>query len=481
MQSELKKLIPILITPSLYLPMNILTNEEIKARHRTSVFRSVNPPFCNYVSFKQTYPSKESDGLSSLVYQPGSPSVIQFITSQLYYKIDWTLYNKSKQSDYSRDYMRLLVVDVPDQRGYEPWDINGNRIRFDKPFPGMKTKGSFTIPGEYLFIVIDNPWNNIDIQLKITGYHPKVDKWAIYQGDSTKFYIRDKCGRKMWAYTNSKASVGRISRTLNPRLKPLQDKVLRKYKQNPGLPCTVSPFNILPQVSEEAVILTVEINPTGEGRYVGSRDTNADCGNSYTNPIVTISCPTGPNTNNCQSTGHTGYSWINGNSDPSQIVIGNGTYKLSDIVVNGTTPTTREIVGNSPDINYAKGPTYKCEQEQDLSFVFYSVNRKNPILFVEDKSNPPPLVDDAGNSISMKTESTGMGEFPENYIHFTVNTNQKYFQFKTTDTNGTVYAFRLNSPIWEVRIAKPNDEYYIPRHGPKTLKATMTLTRMADK
>lgn len=86
---SLKVLNPILITNDLYIPMNIYSDEKIASSEKVSKFISIRPFYCNYVSFKQTFPLDINKSISSLVYQPGSPSVFQFITSQLHYKVEW--------------------------------------------------------------------------------------------------------------------------------------------------------------------------------------------------------------------------------------------------------------------------------------------------------------------------------------------------------------------------------------------------------
>lgn len=85
---EFKSLIPVIITKRDYLPGANFTNENVNSRVKTTVFRSIPDPKCNYVTFIQE--TQSNDLLSSLYPQENAPSVIQFLTTQFNYKIEWS-------------------------------------------------------------------------------------------------------------------------------------------------------------------------------------------------------------------------------------------------------------------------------------------------------------------------------------------------------------------------------------------------------
>lgn len=451
---ELKVLKPVLITPSLYLPMDILSKEQVAERQKVSTFRSVKPPYCNYVSFEQLNPENPMDGLSALVDQPGSPSVFQLITSQLSYKLNWKLTNRG--NSFSTDRIRLLVLNVDEQRGYEPWDIKGNRIEFVHPRPGRTTTGCAIIPGQYLFFVIEDPSKSINFEITITAFYPRIERWEVYGETSSDFCLKDCYGNSFFAYNNSISTAGRFQRTLNPQLLDYEARVIAEYRRNPGFPCLVPPV-LKPFQTEENLTISVII-PSYFGfsaRY---------CGNNYANPSVNLSKI---------------YIWVaKSNNDDSQFILDKGKYKLDLINVSGTSPTLDEFSRNFSPLLFTKGPHYGCNTE-NFTFIFYSVPGPYPVVFNRESSNPPPLAEP--NIVAMKIDKTFI-ERPNggNYVKFDVPaTPENNFIFDVPD-NGVHFAFRLNSPIWEADgLDAFGREFSRRTNSVDEFKATIQLTKLS--
>lgn len=91
------------------------------------------------------------------------------------------------------------------------------------------------VPGEYLFFVIEDPRKNLDITLRVTGLSTQPNRWAVYGGKETIFYL-ETCERKIPAYVNRIDDLGEIHRTFYPEFRSYEEYILRKYFVNPGLP-----------------------------------------------------------------------------------------------------------------------------------------------------------------------------------------------------------------------------------------------------
>lgn len=425
-----KKLIPVIITADHYLQMNTLSNEQIEQREKTTVYHSINRPLCNYVSFEQTSPFLPFGQLSSLFDQPGI-SVIQFLTPQLYYRINWKITNNSGKNLGQR--VRFLTVDVEKQIAPEPWDIRGNRICFITPCIGQTTRGCFSVPGEYLYFVIEDSGKNLDIELTVTGYFPKINNWAIYGGNKSDFCIRGK-----YVYTNRASSLTRIQRILNPEFLPFQERILEEYYRNAGQPCFL-PSHPIQVFAEETVQVTAEYDANSNKSQPNSCSENGCCGSSY----IEISVKISPQTN-----------WISSSKDLSTVFIlkGGRRYTISNMLTSGERPD------NSP---YAV-----CDPSQYAFLLYPKDSEKQPQTFIPEKSNPPDLSPDADNRISVLVS-------PDNLTMS--NPIGKTLVFDTLGSSNTdtfPYTIRLNSSLW-----RNNPDFdYITVYRPKSFKLTFDLT-----
>lgn len=432
---ELKVLNPVLITKNLYVPMNIFSDEKISSSEKVSKFESIKPPYCDYVSFQQTFPINLNQAISTLVYQPGSPSVFQLITSQLYYKVEWICRN-NLVTNVSRKRVRVLILDVEDQKGYEPWDVKGNRICIRIPEIGKTTKGCFVLPGNYLFFVLEDTTRSCEFEIKITAFYPKLDYWEV---SDSSFCVRDTSCRKIFAYRNSKASLGRIQRTLNPELFAYQEAILQEYKKNPGLPCLIPPSVLSPQ-SLGTYTMEIKVDTRSGQQFIkgfAGSDLSLFCRASYSNLVPTLE--------------NTPY-WITQQSHITQFVLSIGRYRMGQIVFSGSSDIQEEFYPPPVEPFTATGPNYYCNS-QDLALLFYSVNEQNPVKILGG-SDPPTLSDDANNTVAMITnpklvepEIGGVPVPTLNYVRFEIDGEGKYFYFDVT-SSANIFAFRLNSPIF---------------------------------
>lgn len=463
MEDFLKVLRPVLTTADNYLPGNVFSDAEIQSRVKTSIFQSIPDPKCNYVSFIQVSPDGGADkSLSWKLEQGNAPSVIQFLTTQLNFRIEWTFVNNS-ELDLNQK-VRFLEVDVPKQIGPEPWDSKGNRIVFSVPKPGQTTSGCFVVPGQYQFFVIEDPGKNLDITLKVTGFYPKckIDRWAVVGDRESKFCIKDCNGKSLWAYTNKVSTLGRIQREINPLLLSYQEKVLREYYFNAGQPCFAGERNLNLKTSNE-VIITVKSDLSNNNNYIGSQYFDAlavyGCGNSYCAPKITLS--------------DNSLVWISIEGD--QIMLINGSYRLDQIEVTGRSQTQEEVnVPFNPSEPIITGPFYGCEEVQDLALLFYSFTDNQPQKYLPG-SNPPPTVQDANGTMVMLLSQIDEGFFQLN------SDSTNFFNFKTYEnTDKFPYGIRLNSPMWYY-LTSSNNGLFNTRYfgwGPGQLTATMKLSKI---
>lgn len=421
-----KKLIPVIITADEYLQMNSLTDEQVNQRVPTTTYRSINRPLCNYVSFEQTSTFVPFGQLSSLVDQPGI-SVIQFLTAQLYYKIQWKLTNNSGQNLYQR--VRYLTLDAEKQIGPEPWDIKGNRICFQTPCSSQTTAGCFIVPGEYLYFVIEDPGKNLDIELTVTGYFPKLNNWAIYRTNSSDFCINGK-----YAYTNSVAPGTKIKRTLNPELLPFHVRILEEYYRNAGQPCFLPQSRLT--TPGEKVTIQIEFKQDTD-KSQGNCLLGACCGKSYI--VLSI-----------KSLSNTTYDWISLSKDvPSQFNLQGGKrYRMDNMSFSGT-----------------RGSTFVVCNRDIYSFAFYPIDsNKSPQPFIAFESNPPLLTPDANNTILIRLDPNILA----------AATAGRFIVFDTLEST-SIYETRLNSTVWsELPPSNPTGNRYV--YEPKSFTATFDLT-----
>lgn len=470
-EKELKVLRPVITTYDKYLPGNVMSDKDIATKNPTSIYHSTTDPKCNYVSFIQVSPPNgDAESLSWKLEQGNAPSVIQFLTTQLNFRIEWVLKNNS-EFDYNQK-VRFLVVDVKRQIGPEPWDNKGDRIVFTTPKPGRTTKGCFVVPGQYQFFVIEDPGRNLGVKLRVTGFYPKchLDKWAIYGTEKSDFCVKTCDGKKIIAYTNSKAEVGMIKRTYNPLLLDYVDLVLKEYFFNSGKPCLIDVPSIKQEEENPFVIITVTSEFGDSNNYRGSTDYTGlnifGCGNSYTYPKVKLS------NNNIL-----GWSSTPADDKAQFLLRSAQKFRLSNITVYGESQTPQQagIPGEIPDF-YIRPAEYACN-EQDLALLFYDVNAAEPVEFIaEESKNHPPLVSDAGGTIAMLL-SPGVPDDGRIVRTFYLNaTPDQQFTFTTGSTpQGFIpFAIRLNTPIWEYTL-----QGFISRYvafGPGIFRAEMRLT-----
>lgn len=476
MEDFLKVLRPVLTTADNYLPGNVFSDAEIQSRVKTSIFQSVPDPKCNYVSFVQVSPDGGADkSLSWKLEQGNAPSVIQFLTTQLNFRIEWTFVNNS-EFDFNQK-VRFLEVEVgtsryqpasvinhashvPKQIAPEPWDNKGNRIIFSVPKPGQTTSGCFVVPGQYQFFVIEDPGKNLDITLKITGFYPKckVDRWAVSGDRESKFCIKDCNGKFLHAYTNKVSTLGRIQREINPLLLSYQDKVLKEYYFNAGQPC-LADLDISQNDTSDEVTITVSSDIYNRNNYIGSGanlfGVAFSCGNSYCAPYVQITDKK---------------PWITRAND--QILLEVGTYKISELVLNGQFANASEKI---PSSEILKSIFYGCNRA-DLAFLFYSYADNQPQKFLLS-SNPPPLSPDAADDglASMLVSTYTKADIDILFFDLIFKTDQNII-FETKRSGSKFpYGFRLNSPICRY-LTTVNGNYF--SFGSKILDCKMKLSKI---
>jgi hypothetical protein len=125
-----------------YLPMNRIPDSLVASKVRSSLFSSEpSGTTCEYIKWKQVSPEdRAAYGLSWVVATGQSidpREVIQLLTSQLEYTVSW----KARLIDPSKPGGKITLVLPEETVGYEPWDINGDKIVITTPRGEETTKG----------------------------------------------------------------------------------------------------------------------------------------------------------------------------------------------------------------------------------------------------------------------------------------------------------------------------------------------------
>lgn len=438
--------------------MNVYSDEKIASSEKVSRFISIQPFYCDYISFWQTFPqipqvfagSSVSSGgtigapldldksISTLVYQPGSPSVFQFITSQLHYRVEWICRNNSVR-DISNKRIHVLIVDVGDEKGYEPWDVKGNRIRIPVPQIGCKTKGFFVLPGNYLFFVLEDTTRSCEFEIQITAFYPRIDYWQV---SDDSFCIQDVYCRKIVAYKNSKSSLGRIQRTLNPELEAFLYLFFTNIRK-------IQAFHVSYHLrfyhlrALEATQCKYKLMKSLDNNL--SKDLQEEIYQYFAVPRIAISFR--PLIRTLLDLPTVSYHTI---------YLSTGRYHMSEIVFEGNSEIQEKFYPPPVEPFVATGPKYYCNP-QDLALLFYSVNEQNPVKILGGSDSPTPSQDTddtaamAMNITLVEPEIGGVPVPTLNYIKFEIEGDGKYFYFDVT-SDANIFAFRLNSPIFYTSI-----------------------------
>lgn len=416
----MESLKPVIITPDKYLSGILIPNELVPTKVATSVYTSVpNPiPGCKYLSWRQVSPpNRGSFGLSWLIQPNDTSEVIQFLTSQLNFKIKWSLDTCSN--------MRFLVINIQDNLAYEPWDIKGRRISFD----GLR--GCFTVPGQYNIFIIESS-KKVNMKLEITGFFPKINLYTknIFCHDGYFLYRNDVDVYGRQAYY--------LNRTLNPDLLNYQEIVLNEYRKNPGKPCLTKNLSYEQGLSASINFSSNYFYLNGElnyNNYIKEESAGVCTAKGYVNPTVF----------NVTSPLYGIFDVVSMEpNEASQFTLRGGTlYKLT-ISFEISLPSFAWMKENGlTDGTYVFGPILCLK---DITFVMLSVADLAPVSFISDKSSPPPLDPNAGNTIVMvPTKIDYIGDNENKYVKFSFLNTNKYFVFFTPGNTNTrvTYATRI--------------------------------------
>lgn len=485
----MKSLVPVLITPSSYHSGVTVNNSDIPStssgcedaverkvqglsvpsRIQTSTFKSTGARFCDYTSFEQILPipAERERQLSTLFPQTGV-SVFQYLTSQLYYKIEWKMMNNTSIIPTSK--VRYLTVDVERQIAPEPWDANGNRIVMTAPKPGKSTHGCFTIPGQYLFFVIEDKNRFLDIELSITGFLSQCpDAWNVLGCRKSCFAIQLN-GRKVKAYTNTLSNVGLIERTLNPDFLEFERRILEEYYANPGLPCILGNNRSKALLTETVVTLSYEYKTYEELRPL----------TVFTSPCIEACCDktyTGSLIQKLEYTGNISPDWIINAKETKQFWLGEGQkYRVSNIVVQGTAPSFAEY-GN----RIKSGPEFSCKRSINgilywaPFFLFFDVGRNEPARFIPGESSKDVVVSGQKGIILPLSMNGDKFSFD--------GTNTSFFTLETAKNSGQPipYTIRIDNPVWIAEVTEQDSsgfEIIVPvwKYAPSQLKVSFDIT-----
>ena len=115
-------MIPVLISPELYLPNYNIPDELLYQKQRTTVINtlSIIHPFqgCPYLSFQQLAPGGRATNALSWVITPNpGQEVVQFLTGQINYTIRWTL--KAIRELTGDEKVTFLLPIIGEGRAYE--------------------------------------------------------------------------------------------------------------------------------------------------------------------------------------------------------------------------------------------------------------------------------------------------------------------------------------------------------------------------
>lgn len=165
----MKRLKPIFLTDNVYiLPPSVLTSANPSPSYFDPyvIIRSNGfPPNCNYFSWNSD--NQKHKNRLVWVNSQVSPTneIIQLGAWQLKYKISYKITGD--------DTDLKLILPFNGDYGNEPWDINGNTIRF-------KRCGSFVIPGWYQYFTILSTSINVEMELKIEAFEYNPNPYYDY-------------------------------------------------------------------------------------------------------------------------------------------------------------------------------------------------------------------------------------------------------------------------------------------------------------
>lgn len=276
-------------TPDTYISGDNIPDEEIPSKVWSTYYRSRPSviPGCEYLSWEQISPTLGSPVLSWVI-TTGSlddrSDIIQFLTSQISYRIDWTFTGIATVTNPQK--ISYVNVIPPLLLKFKAWDINGNDIVLDSPVRvGQKTSGTFVVPGQYGQFSIFAPDRNIVAELRVTGFIDPPDKYAVDNGEPTPFF---RCG--LLEYTNAIINplVSMIKRTPSPTLATLEALVVAEYRRDAFLECIV-PTTLNAEVDNSHVVLQSLslFNPDGTRNPANPRKDGV-CGYSWTAPSVVL-------------------------------------------------------------------------------------------------------------------------------------------------------------------------------------------------
>lgn len=460
---------PLIITQQNYLENILIPNDEVPSKVATSVYRSVQHPLsnCPYMSWSQVLPpNRGTYGLSWLIDPNPGKEVIQFLTGQLNYRIEYTITNPSR-SRYVDGRMRLILVVPNSNVGYEPWDVNGKRIEFEIPIPNRTTRGCFVLPGMYSQFIIESPSRLLEMELRVTGFIPEVDKYEAGQ------FCLNTDNNRIVAYSNTVRRFGILHREFNPLLSDYADRVIEEFTSNPAQSCytTANPLS-------KRLNRSTHQDPTVQSK-IANRKTVLQQQNSATLRFEADSTDMITRVNNCAS----GYlniplknitqgapsivSTVSGNGDNTQFLLFLGeTYNIhirragEPSPLRAVTPTFNQLVERDlvpVDAQYISGPTLDCDPDQ-VVWLFYSVANKQPAI-IQLKPNLPPFANQEGISIVKldiryeggNEEGLAILEFPE--------PSAGSYDLVVAPTRGDItYATRINGLVWTWKYSIPTGE-----------------------
>lgn len=411
---RLGSLIPVFITQDVYLPIENIPDLLVPTRQQTTVVRSVPNPGCQYLSWKQISPPNRATNALSWVVDPNlGMEVIQFLTCQLNFKIEYTIYNPTNISE-----GRLaFVLPVSSTEAYEAPDVKGERIYMPVPGSGKTYTGSFTVPGQYGLFIIASPNNQLQVTLEITGVNPcahlyREGRFCTKEGNFAYENVYDPQGIK-------------LIRTVSSDLENYKNEVVKRFRTNPYSPCFPPVANVAELKGSAGISIQM-----GFDNWVDFNDPNNYIKlflsrNGYTNPrVVSV-------TNNSSN-----YVAYNAGDNLSQFLLKCGETYKANFQLSGKSITWKEYDNKPTNGDFMiGGPTF-FNFDSDFTFILYDVNAKSPAKYLNTKDEIIIKLNTVENHFPDKTDD-----------YLSVDYKSGDFSFMVPGKSGSTipYAIRINN------------------------------------
>lgn len=440
-----KILYPILSQPTDYLSQVFIQDMYVSTKIPITSYISTRNsiPTCKYLSWIQITNAPTDSLLSWLITPNPGMEVIQFLTSQIRYDVNWEILGDSSRN------LDLKFLLPGTEVAYEPWDVCGNPIKFNG------RRGKFTVYGQYGQFIIRSSDPNIQLQLDIYGYVPER-KDPFLPTPPGSFYCLNG---KSKVYTNVIDGVGMVHREVLPEYQFLAARARALYTSKEYFPCITPP----PPISTLAVggssTITYQSSPTtNQNNFMLS---SATLCNSICKPMIA----------NILNSG-----LFVDLAGPHRFALPPGIRVRINISITMETYTYAELAGIP---NSDKELFYKCETNCcDYSPILTLNNATTSELarFDENTSIPPnfPTQGQAANGYAIMVFSTDIEKIGSNirYIYTSPQPYTDYYWDVQVPSGSTSiqYYIVIGYPIWE--------NGTIQELGPKSVTGGIVITQL---